>query len=222
MNRSAWLLVLLFASACTPRDDAAQIGSAHDAPADEFEFTTVAAPKDSAHMRAWQALQRADRVEVISLDPDAYFVMPDIDLPYGSPAYTAEAARLQKAWHASRERRCRESRCVNGHFVLGATQATGIAATDLRKGMRETLTRIPNYAAACAPVFRHALSYRDGADTWELMLCFGCGQIDIARNGNWQGPGQAAGMDAEPLLDAILREAGQRLAPKEGETQPSG
>ena len=199
---------------------AADEGEVGPAPAVDA-FATVPAPARSLQRRAWEALQRTDRVEVVSLDPNSYFTMPDIDAPYGSPAYRAESERMHGAWLDSRARLCRRVRCVGDHVVVGSTTAKGEALAAVRAAMQEPLTRLPDYATACAPIYRHGLAFRDGDTRWEMKLCFGCGQIAIGRDAKWSNDEQAAGLEAESLLNSLLRRAGQRLAPPFGAAQPS-
>jgi hypothetical protein len=224
--RALVLTLALGATACAAEHDPRGAGQIADGSAPSSQsaadiFTTQPAPSGSLRYRAWTALQRADRVDVLSLDPNAYFMPPDIDLPYGSKEHRAESERLHREWLEDRARRCREIRCVDHHFVVGSTGIDGRSLNEVRGALREALTRLPDYATACAPIYRHAVVFRDRETKWELKLCFECGQVAIGRDGDWSGDEQAAGMTADALFDALLKRAGQRLAPAFGPSQPS-
>ncbi|MFC5570224.1 hypothetical protein ACFPN1_09155 [Lysobacter yangpyeongensis] len=80
--------------------------------------------------------------------------------------------------------------------------------------MRESLRDVPNYATACVAEYRHAVEFRADGHLYQVLLCYHCGQLAVLIDGQSDGDEQTYNMGDEKALDAILRAAGVRLAPK--------
>jgi hypothetical protein len=64
------------------------------------------------------------------------------------------------------------------------------------------------------PLYRHAIEFMANDRKFQVLLCYGCGQVAVAIDGERGPDDQAYEMGNESDLDAILRRANIPLAPK--------
>ena len=141
---------------------------------------------------------------------------PDSKFDYGTPAYEADVKPKVDAFKKLQAADCKRTGCLYGNSVLGMAE---VDASSERELLRDTLARalgkVPNYGMACVAQYRHAIAFSSGGKRYEILLCYGCGQIGIAQDGKLLlGSDQAYDMGSEAKLDAILKTAGIELAPK--------
>ncbi|MFY2763287.1 hypothetical protein [Arenimonas sp. MALMAid1274] len=128
--------------------------------------------------QALQALQVADRVEFIALDGAAGGKDP---VPCPASDCVGAIAVLARASVQSRE-----------HRGLVRDVLGGWLGSPVEK------------RSACAPRYRHAITYVAGGHAWEVLLCFDCGQYAIFRDGAAIGHGEAAQTPGQAQLDQVL------------------
>ena len=73
---------------------------------------------------------------------------------------------------------------------------------------------MPDYGTACVPEYRHAVEFVSDGVQYQVLLCYGCGQVAVGVDGKFGGDGQTYDMGEEADLDGILTKAGIRQAPK--------
>ena len=182
----------------------------------QFEIKISQPEKGSPRGEALVALEQATDFVLYSLRPEDPMFAPDSRFDYGTPAYEADVKPKVDAFKNAQAINCKRTGCLYGNPVLGMT---AIKLPGERELLRDTLARslgkVPNYGMACAAQYRHAISFSSGGKRYEILLCYGCGQIGIGQDGKLLlGSDQAYDMGSEAKLDAILKTAGIELAPK--------
>ena len=156
-------------------------------------FTYTPRSRWSSERRALSGFENATDVQMVSLA--SFYEGEKFD--QRTPAYLLEAN-----W-------CRGHECLDGYRVLGrVAMAPGdrAAVTHL---MTRWLRDEPDFAAACAPEFRHALTWRNDGKRYALLLCYGCGIYELLVDGEVKlRYGQGGHPEGEPLFNARLAAAG--------------
>lgn len=220
------LALILSLAACTPeaeRVEAATEGMSAAAVdpgdlswADVRQTMTVPPSPDSPRGRALaalSALEAADEVTLYSLQP---WQPPDSDGPmpeYGAPDYASFLRERSAATERSQQEWCARAACLYGNRILGKVvpEDAGERALVLDAALR-SLGADPDYAFACIAEYRHAVEFRAGGHLYQVLLCYGCGQVAVAIDGQLGRPGQTHDMGDEDGLDWMFVGAGVPLA----------
>lgn len=211
LMRNTLLAAIMAAAGCA--GSGAESAQAADTQNDSADFVveTSAPEPGSSRALALAALDLAEEIELYSLQP---YVPPPPPFP-GQPDGNDYDVKLNASTE-SYDNHCRQGGCLYGNKILGKVDVVGRRDQDaLREILRLSLDRVPNYGLACAAQYRHAIGFKSDGDEYHVMMCYECGQIAIAMNGNAGYQEQAYEMDGEPELDAILKQAGVPLAPKQ-------
>lgn len=129
-------------------------------------------------------LVSADRITLYSLDP------------YANRPIKWRAEEPTEAFH--------------GYSVVGKVELDAPARQRAVAALRRGLNR--GHAAACFDP-RHGLRAVSNGRTTDYVICFECGQCSIYRDRAMDGSTLVSD-EPEPVLDAVLKEAGVALAPK--------
>lgn len=177
------------------------------------DFKVELSPPESGspRARALAALDRAQDVTLYSLQP--------WQPPQSPPAWQdlPQAERSQREteqWQRSEREWCKRERCYHHNRVLGQTSVKAADLQEVHKALRESLGQVPDYAAACIPEYRHAVSFISAGKHYDVLLCYGCGQVAVVIDDDLHDRGQTYAMGEERALDAILTRAGIALAAK--------
>ena len=158
----------------------------------------------SPQRQALDALADADRLVVHSLlseyDYDVMMAM-DRALPPGR-SDGAQQRALRDQW-------CRRGPCLGGQRKLGNTTL----ATESDKAVVQALLegwmgKEPNYGTACIAQYHHAVSFAGGGHAYDVLLCYGCGQYKLLRDGVEVAEGQGAHPVGHTVLNQRLAAAG--------------
>lgn len=186
-------------------------------PPEPVEFKVEISPPDadSERGKALAAINAGTDFVLYSLQPWTPPEVPGADAKYGTPEYRAYEAAQSAAWDKSQKEWCKRDDCLYGNLILGKTKPSSISDIDVvRNTAKLSLAQVPNYATACAPLYRHAIEFIADGRKFQTLLCYGCGQVAVAIDGALGPDDQAYGMGNEGDLDAILRKANIPLAPK--------
>jgi hypothetical protein len=169
----------------------------------------------SERARALAALDRTRGLTLYSLQP-WFPPRPDHPAPaYNSPGYKTYALAQSAAWEKSQREWCAVDECLHDNKVLGHTIVpAGDSLHAVTRAVRESLGKVPSYASACIPEYRHAIEFDADGHHYLVLLCYGCGQVAVAIDGDLSGDEQTYDMGDEAALDAVLKAAGIPLAQK--------
>ena len=183
-------------------------------PAD-FKIEITPPDADSERGKALAAIDAGADFVLYSLQPWTPPEVPGAGAKYGTPEYKAYEAAQSAAWDKSQREWCKRDDCLYDNLILGKTKLSSIAEIDVvRNTAKLSLAQVPNYATACAPLYRHAIEFVADGRKFQALLCYGCGQVAVAIDGELGPNDQAYAMGNEGDLDAILRRANIPLAPK--------
>jgi hypothetical protein len=216
--RVAWLLaamLLLPLPGCGSRTPAPENATAAEETEYELPDETSPPQAGSARAKALAALDRAGTLALYSLQPWSP-PRPEPPAPdYNSPEYEGYARARSTAWEKSQREWCTADECLHDNKVLGRTVVpVGDSLRAVTWAVRESLGKVPSYASACIPEYRHAVEFDADGRRYLVMLCYGCGQVAVAIDGKLSRDEQTHDMGDEAALDAILKAAGIPLAPK--------
>lgn len=161
-------------------------------------------PADSPQQQALAALEQAEALALHSLlSWDDHDVVTQMFAALPSDGGDdGEQRRLHDAW-------CQRGSCIGGERDLGSTPITSPAD----KSFVQTLlggwmAKEPNYAAACIAQYHHAVSFHGDGHRYDVLLCYGCGQYKLLRDGVAVAEGQAAYPVGLAGMNARLAAAG--------------
>lgn len=165
--------------------------------------------------RALAATEKGSAFLLYSLQPRDYPSAPHTNFKYGSAEHKLEEKRFLEAWYKEKEAYCSGGRCLQLNPVLGKVSVTNEKDIQtLKAALRSALGQVPDYATACIAEYRHAISFVSEGKRYDVLLCYGCGQVSVVIDGEPSGDDQAYVMDSEPDLDRILTAHNVKLAPK--------
>ena len=217
------LALILSLAACTPEVERAEAGMSvaavdpDDLSWDDVRQTMTVPPSpDSPRgqaLAALSALKEADEVTLYSLQPWQP-PAPDGPMPeYGSPDYESFLRERSAATERSQREWCARAACLYRNRILGKVvpEDAGGRALVLDAALR-SLGADPDYAFACIAEYRHAVEFRADGHLYQILLCYGCGQVAVAIDGKLGRPGQTHDMGDEDGLDRMFVGAGVPLA----------
>jgi hypothetical protein len=180
------------------------------------EEVIISAPKPrSPRARTLAALAQARNLVLYSVEayspPDRPGPRPQHDRAAIEAYDRAESEAADRNWKTW----CTREPCLHGNRILGKTPV--LAAADraaVLTALRESLGQVPDHATACVPEYRHAVSFDANGHRFDVLLCYRCGQVAVAVDGEIGFDEQTWKMGDEGALDAILTRAGIALAPK--------
>lgn len=170
-------------------------------------MTFIQPAADSLRARALKAFDGAQEVTLYSLRPWQY--------PESPPAWDRlpdeEKSRREDALlERSRKQWCKRATCFHQQRVLGRTRVAAADLPAVRTAVRQTLATIPDASSLCLPEYRHAVSYVSAGKRYDVLLCYGCGDVEIYQGSESDGGG-AWEMGDQRALESILRRAGIAL-----------
>lgn len=170
----------------------------------------------SARGNALAAIGHGTHFILYSLKPRDYPLAPDSKFKYGTPEYEKEMKGYLEAWYKEKEKSCEDEGCLYLNPILGKVAPADQKDIDVLKAtLRSTLGKVPDFGTACAAEYRHAISFISDGKNYDILLCYHCGQVGIAVNGEvLEDERQAYDMGKQSDLDAMLTKAGIPLAPK--------
>lgn len=188
----------------------------------DFEVELSRPDPGSPRAMALAALDTAQDVTLYSLQPWEPPTPPDA---WRRLPYKEQSRRASELWRRSEREWCSSERCYYDNRVLGKTRIEASDLSDVHRALQESLGQVPDYAAACVPEFRHAVAFVSAGKRYDVLLCYGCGQVavyvdgdsDDRRQSTAKGRydrGQTHAMGEEAALDGILARAGIALAAK--------
>lgn len=181
----------------------------------DYEIVLSRPDPGSERARAFRDLGQASRFVLYSLHPETPLFAPESTHAYGTPEYEAEVSAKVEAERRRRAADCLRTGCIGRNPVLG--KVTVDAEADrrvLRDILARSLGKVPSYESACIAEYRHAIAFVADGRNYQVLLCYGCGQVAVGVDGEFDRDEQTYDMGNEADLDAILRKAHIRLAPK--------
>lgn len=170
---------------------------------------------DSERGEALAAIDGGTDFVLYSLQPWTPPEVPGANAKYGTPEYKAYLAAQSAAWEKSQREWCKREECLHDNLILGKTKLSATAdISTVRNNAKLSLEQVPDYATTCVPLYRHAIEFMANDRKFQVLLCYGCGQVAVAIDGERGPDDQAYEMGNESDLDAILRRANIPLAPK--------
>lgn len=137
-----------------------------------------AAPSQAIEERALHALGKAQDIELVALKPEP-----------GVPANLSCG-----------------SVCVGGYPVAGRVPVQAVhQLAFVRETVADWLTEKAEPAAACEPVFDHAVKYSNDSYRYEVLLSYNCSRYRILRGGVPVAEGTAADPPGKDGIEALLK-----------------
>lgn len=172
----------------------------------------------SARGKALAAIDSGADFVLYSLQPWSPPQFPRSDAEYGTPEFEAHEAAEHAAWEKSRKEWCAHDDCLYDNLILGKTKLDRAADIETAtNNAKLSLGQVPDYATACIAEFRHAIEFVANGHKFQILLCYQCGQVGVAIDGEIGYAEQTYDMGKEGDLDAVLTKAGIPLAPKPAE-----
>jgi hypothetical protein len=203
-----------------PLDDLAKQGSievVYPSGGDDGAPKVQVSPPDpkSPRGQALAAIEHGTHFVLYSLRPREYPRAQESKYEYGTKEYNNEAKRYLDAWNEKKEESCKGGKCLYLNPVLGKVEPLDQKDVEILKiTLRSALGKVPDYAAACIAEYRHAISFVSDDKSYDILLCYHCGQVGVVVNGKEGFAEQTYGMGSQSDLDAMLTKAGIPLAPK--------
>ena len=165
--------------------------------------------------RALGALAQAEDLVLYSVEayspPKMPGPRPDHDRTLTEAYDRAESEALDRSYKAW----CTREPCLHRNRILGQTPVRVAAdRAAVLTALRESLGEVPDYASACVPEYRHAVTFTADGHRYDVLLCYRCGQVAVAIDGEIGFDEQTWKMGEEGALNAILTRARIPLAPK--------
>jgi hypothetical protein len=151
----------------------------------------------SLEHRALASLGRATSVEVLSIE-EGEPLNPD-----APPASTATNCHPRSGIAGHR---------LHGCAVLSAPVDRAEVARELEDWLLDSRALLGD-VTACAPQYRHAISWSEGGHRYDVLLCFACSHYTILRDGHvpwWEYRNGEFGAGSGKGLNQFLRAAGTR------------
>ncbi|MBU8975940.1 hypothetical protein JI752_007265 [Lysobacter sp. MMG2] len=146
--------------------------------------TRVSAPEPgSPRAQALEAMAKAERFELYSLQPWQPPAPAGPPPAYGTPQREIFDREQTAAWRRSEKEWCTRDACLDRNKILGRTVVGAADAAAVRDALHASLSKVPSYAAACIPEYRHAIAFQAHDHRYEVLLCYGCGQVGIVIDG---------------------------------------
>lgn len=183
-----------------------------EAPAENQDFEVeLRAPKaGSARAQALAVSQSAGTLTLYSLEP---WRAPEPPAAWRKLRYSEFSRRTQELNERSQRETCQAHACIDGNRVLGSVEVGAADRAVVAQALRDTLGKVPNFGFACDAQYRHAVAFADGAQRYEVLLCYHCGQVKIRIDGEERSSDESAyEMGDLRAINAILTRAGVTLA----------
>lgn len=210
--------VVSMMSAC--RSGSASKGSIEAVPPpvapDDFKIEISRPDPESARGQALAAIGNGTHFILYSLKPRDYPLAQESKFKYGTQEYENEQKIYMDAWNKEKEASCKGGKCLYFNSILGKIEPIDPKGIEtLKATLRSTLGKVPNYAAACAAEYRHAISFTSDGKQYDILLCYHCSQVGVAVDGKvLEDESPTYDMGEQRDLDSMLTKAGIPLAPK--------